>query len=113
MDYQDQEVPRNKFFDKFGKIIFPCAFMARMSEKELKVFFSEFYPLSIESGHSRGWQSEIIYYGCSSHFREVPPGEITPEYEAIFTVSPEERAANGEIVRISRTTISFKEKESV
>lgn len=58
--------------------------LREMDIENLKLFFSNFYPISINSNHLFMDES-LKYFGYSEHFEEVGEGEPAIEYEVEIT----------------------------
>ena len=68
---------------KRGTIIFNKHFLLDDDGELLKIIYSNFYPLAIESKHSYNLYDDLKMTGFSEHFRELDEGDIIPTYNMV------------------------------
>ncbi len=67
--------------DRRGYIQISRALVEDPHPEDIKIFFSNFYPIALDTSHDFGAYGVIRYYGLSEHFEIVKPMCACPEYQ--------------------------------
>lgn len=77
--------PQNTFRNRRGQIHFSKEMIfENPSAEELKLIFTNFFPVSIVQDHRTVFYNTVVMYGLSPHFREIEETEPIPEYQIYF-----------------------------
>lgn len=69
---------------RLGRVRITGTALITLTNEQMLVLFSQFYPMWIMPSDRHVQGEEYIYCGKSTHFRELDEGEMVPYYEVLI-----------------------------